>query len=733
MDAAMGLQGAGLKEPVRLTGGTVWDSLRIEEASISDRQVVRVRATWTRDRDPAPEALGVSLRGKPLGEALRSATNSGPATYQMQYDLADDTLLPETAQVMVEADGSWAEARLGGRLGPALGWFADATWTAHPDIVSALGQPQPSVLLVGELLPETGSAEWLPVANLANAVRQAGYRPVLLHFGEAAACARNVAPLLLDFDVVHHHTTALPQQGWDPSAPGALPPVDRGLAQTASAIAEACGAVMVVAVSPAGLNLLGKLPAAMQLGALLPRGFVLAPRMIFNPVPREKAAATLRGILSRVTAIVEDEGLRLELAKWLPGAPAAVLPPGVAVPPLPRLEREASVVIAIGSTAAEAVSRDMPPPKASVLVDASAPLDLLLASLARAECLVLWTDSGLPGLLARRLAGMAGVPVIGLPASPLPHTISGEAEVAALVAMLAEFRSIGTALAPEQGPSWTASGFAADLGLARPGQAPELEVPSFVSRLLSMRLDGLPGRDRVGLLVEPHQPGAVLLAAACRAVLGEDRVFARNPARGSGLRTLAEALDTGIDSLLIDLGPDRDAGTALMDRVVDCGLLPLPLTPQASWTDRQDLMQWRNREHGKVAYVGHGRAPGGADLVLAPGGAVPRADAVELSGPADPRRGRLLTLFPANDDAFWRRPPAPAIGYDRDIGAEGLSLLSGLAVRHDAVTMLALALHLGCGTVLLPDELAGHPDLADALATLQKAGVAVMPVATEAH
>ncbi|MBO1075809.1 hypothetical protein [Roseomonas marmotae] len=715
----------------RRTAEIAEDPLRIEEATLSDRSVVRIRAVWAGPAETAPRSLIVSLAGRRLGEASRSLSG-GRILYLLQQELGEDIPIHDPVRVIVEADEAWAQAMLGGRLGPARGWFADATWTAHPDVISTLSDPAPSILLVGEALPQQGAAEWLPVANLAAALRQAGYRPVLLHFGEVADCAANAAQMLLDFDVVHHHTTMLSQRGWDRSAPGALPPVDRRLVQSIAAIARACGASMVMAVSPAGLNLLSKLPEDLRRGALMARDFVLAPRMIFSPVPREKAIATLRSILSGVTAVVEDEGLRLELLKWLPGAQAAVLPPAGALP-LPQPGRDDTpATVAIGPTAAQAVAEALPATEPVVLINSTTQPDLLLAGLRRARCIVTWSDSGLPGMLAQRQAALWHLPLVGLPASPLPRMVSEEAGKAALVAMLTEFRRSGATQPAAGTPPWTATGFAAELGLAPIGAEKTEAAPIFISRLLSLRLGSLPERERTGMLVDPQQPGATFLAAACRAVLGKGHVFAQNPVPGSGLAPLTSALEAGIENMLVDLGPDRAAGMALMERVLDCGVLPLPLTPQASWADHRALVDWQHARRGQTAYIGGGLVPDDADLVLTPGTAELPADVVELAGPADPRRGRLLTLFAASEDAFWQRPPSPAIGYDRDPRATGLDILSGLAGRHEAISMLAMALHLGCSRVLLAEELAGHPLLADSLAALARAGVQVMPVAAGA-
>jgi hypothetical protein len=359
------------------------------------------------------------------------------------------------------------------------------------------------------------------------------------------------------------------------------------------------------------------------------------------------------------------------------------------------------------------------------VLDDAMPLAELAAAVAGAARLVLWSDAGVAGLVARHLAGLRGLPVVGQAPSPLPREGGEAAELAALEALLTEFAVRGTVLPPPPPPAWTAAGFAAELGLPpMAGSAPA--GGGVLAQLLAMRLHGQADRRRVGLLVEPHGAEAGLLAAAFTQLVGPGRVFAHNPAPGAGLLPLGTALQAGVDSVLLDLGEDAAAGMAAMERVLDCGLLPLPLAPQAAWTDRTGLAALRGTAAGRVAYVGPGPVPRGAELVLATGGAMlPAADAVELHGPADPRRGRLVTLFPANDDAFWRRPPPPALGYDRDPAAPGLAIDAALAVPHEAVPMLALARLLGCGRVLLPAAWRRLPALAAALAALEQAGTVV--------
>ncbi len=691
-------------------------ALRIEEASVSARGVLLVRAAW--QGPAAPAALELALDGHLLG-----TVPAGQAGRYEGWFVLEAAAAAGARQVSLRGGPGEATAAIAGRLGPTQGWFADRSWTASSDLAAALAPGAPGVLLVSDVLPRDGVARWLPVAQLAAALRQSGHRPLLLHFGALEDCQSDLATLLQQFDVVHHHATGAAPQGWDPASPGALPPVDRGLPQAVAAIAAAAGCGMAMAVSPAGLSVLGKLPPELPRGALLSRGFVLAPRMIFSPVPREKAAATLRGILAGTTLVLEDEGLRLELGKWLPATRAAVLPPLVALPAPPATTAGAApLVLAVGATAARAVAGRLPPGTAVALLDDTTPLPVLADAVARATRVVLWTDAGVGGEVARHLAGLRGVPVVGQAPSPLPQDGGGEAAVAALEALLTE----GAELPPAPLPAWTAAGFAAELGLPPADAAAPADGGGLLARLLAMRLHGQPDPRRVGLLVEPQRPDAMLLAAAFARVAGPGRVFALNPPPGAALLPLGTALQAGVDSVLLDLGEDAAAGRAAMQRVLDCGLLPVPLVPRAGWTDAAGLARLRGMAAGKVAYVGPGPVPPGAALVLATGGAaLPGADAVELQGPADPRRGRLATIFAANDDAFWRRPPAPALGYDRDPAAPGLAITQSLAVPHEAVPMLALALLLGCSRVLLPAAWRRLPALAAALAALGQAGIAV--------
>jgi hypothetical protein len=712
----------GLSRPVHAVTGF---PLRIEEASISDRGLLMVRVAWTGEPDAAPSALAVVLGGRDLGR-IGAAMVAGRRLYQGRYDLGAAT---RVARLTVASGTDEVGIAVGGRLSPASAWFADATWTADADAARVLASSMPSVLVLSDLLPSAGAALWAPVANFAAIMRQVGYRPVLLHFGTIAACGSEVARLLAHFDIVHHHGTALPQQAWDAASPGTLPPVDRALPQTIAAIAAASGAAMAVAVSPGSLNILGKLPPGLRRGALLTRDFVRAPRMIFSPVPREKAAATLRGILAGVTVILEDEGLRLELEKWLPGAPGAVLPPFVALPA--PVSHGGGHVVAVGTVAARASGQFVPMAEPVSVIDDATPLDAIYAALAEADSVAMWSDAGPPGLLVRRLAALAGVPVIGQAPSPLPHGTGEEADIAALVALMTDYRTRGTALPPEAGVAWSAAGFATELGLPVVGDGVAAGSSGLLRRLLEMRLEGVPDRAKVGLLVDPQRPEAVMFAAAFDALVGPGRVFAHHPPAGlGGILPLGRALASGIEAVLVDLGQDSGAGMALMERVLDGGLLPMPLAPRASWRDCVGLAALRGTGAGKVAYIGDGLLPAGADLLLVPGAAqVALADAVDLTDPADPRRGRLVTLFAANRDVFWRRPPAPALGYDCDAAAVGLELGTGLPVTHEAVPMLALANLMGCERIMVAAHMFREPALAAALAALSRAGVSVSPAA----
>ncbi|MBI0534679.1 hypothetical protein D9599_03730 [Roseomonas sp. KE2513] len=711
--------------------------LRVLEASVSDRLALVVRALASGEPGGAPASVEISLDGVALGSALRRSDDAGRAVYTFHKDLGG-ALSHQGGRINVTPTGlaemEPAMAPLGGRLGPASpAWFADATWTAESDVLGALENERPAVLLFGDVLPQSGAAAWAPVANLAAALREGGYRVAMLHFGEPTDCAEGVSAALRHLDVLHHHTVSVPQQAWSPEAPGSLPNVDRMLPQTLSGIAVASGAAMVIAVSATALGVLSKLPDRLPRAALLPRALVLAPRMIFSPVPREKAASTLRALLAHSTVLVDDEGLLVELAKWAPGSPAVVLPFGPALAARTTNPRGAAdTVLALGAVAAEAVRRALPATERVVLLDDRALLDDVLDALARARLVVGWADAGLVGSLAWRIAARQGVPLVGEPAAPLPPGTGTEAAIAAVMSALTAFQDSGAAAAPATGGGWDAAAFAAELGLPPLREADRPPVPAFLRRLLATRLAGLADQEGVGLLVPPRGEEAMLLARAFAELGGKGRVFARNPGAGlPGVRPISQALTSGVHTVLMDVGEDREEGLAMMERVLESGLSPLPLLPQAAWTDRAVLTGWRGARAGTTAYVGEGPVPKDADLVLAPRGSLPpRADAVELSGPDDPCRGALLTIFAANDDAFWRRPPAPAIGYDRDAAATGLGIEDGLACPHPAVPMLALARHLGCTKVLLPAGLIEEPALGPALRMLKEAGISVDAVTT---
>lgn len=728
-----------ISDPVVLmTAGREKARLDVAEASVSDRRILLVRATlWSGDM-AAPDQLTIRLGGQVVGEAMRGPQGPGRSDYVLYHDLGSAAPLEPGAQVTVGLDreGELPAVRvpLNGRLGPAAPvWFADSSWTAHPDALAALRDQCPAVLLFSDAHPQAGIAGWAPVANLANALRQGGYRTILLHYGPPEDCAGGVSAMLRHFDVVHHHTLAQPQQAWDPASPGAVPPLDRSLPGAVAAIATVSAARMVICAAPSGLGVLGKLPATLHPAALLSRDLVLAPRMIFAPVPREKAIGTLCGLLGRSTIIVEDEGQRLELLKWSLSARSAVLPLG---PALVRAALQAApagpaeAVVAVGPIAAQATRQTVPVQAPILCLDDADPLDAVLSALAQARLAVVWADAGLAGALAWQAAAARGLPLVGLPAAPLPSGSSRPAEVAALSAMITEYLAQGITARPERRMGWDAAAFVAELGLppARAGQECA-EVSATLRRLLDARLSGLEDRRGVGLLVEPQQEGAMLLARAFAAAQGKERVFARNPSPADhGIQPLSQALAAGVHTVLVEAGSDKASDAALAERVLDCGLLPLPLTPQAAWTDRAALAGWRQARAGQTAYVGPGPGPAGVDLVLVPGAETSTpSDAVELTSPEDPRRGALITLFAANADAFWRRPPPPALGYDRLPAAAGLDLEAGLACPHPAVPMLALALHLGCARIVLPADWVELAALAPALAALQAAGVAVMP------
>ena len=614
-------------------------ALRVTEASVSDRQVLRVRAMADGTAEDAPASAEVALDGVALGRALRHEEAPGRFAYLFMKELGEENRPAAGSRVTMTPDGmAPAGAALNGRLGPAApGWFADATWTASPDVLAALEDRRPAVLILADTVPEQGAQAWGPVANLAAALRLSGQRSVLLHYGLAADCESDAGEILRHVDVLHHHTLATPQRAWDPEAPGSPPAVDRSLPPAVAAIAAASAAATVIAASVTALGILGRLPAGLSRAALLPRSLVLAPRMIFAPIPREKAVVALGGLLARSTVIVEDEGLGLELSRWLPAARTAVLPPGSA--------------------------RAAPP------------------------------------------------------TGP-----TGESGIAAPVAAPPTLRA-------DPPPQFDAQGFASELGLAPASGTDAKMAPAFLRRLLALRLAGPDEREDVGLLVVPERKHAALLAAAFTALRGADRVFARHPTPAMpGVLPLSQAPGLGIRTVLMEVPEDRALAMAVMERVVNSGLSPLPLAPQAGWTDRAGLSRWRGARPGTTAYVGQGPLPVGADLLLVPGAAeVAGADAVELSGPDDPRRGALLTIFAANDDAFWRRPPAPALGYDRDDTVPGLEIEAGLAGAHPAEPMLALARQLGCARVLLPVALLQETALAPALQALEAAGVVVGP------
>ncbi|RVT90590.1 hypothetical protein EOD42_23445 [Rhodovarius crocodyli] len=711
--------------------------IEVAEASVSVDGYLCVRLRSSDGAAGLPDRLDIRVGDAALGQARLlpspdAAAGGGFLHYARLPEGWCEAPAPMLRVLLPEGGEELLRAPLSGRLTPASGaWFADATWTADADVMAVVGSSRPSVLILADVLPGSAIGSWAPVANLAAAVRLAGFRTVFVHFGARPALDAQLASLLSQMDVVHHIELQSPMQEWSSSAPGALPPIEKPLTAAIEAIAKASGCAMIVGASVASLFVLGKIAGGPARGALLSRAFVLGPRMIFAPVPREKAIAALRGVLKGVSLIVEDEGLRVELGKWMPEAPSAVLPVGPALAAaMEPAARSAEVILGIGQVAHAAMGLVAAPGLAVWNLPGSAGLTELIDALTMARFVVLSPDAGPLGALAAGLAAAQGVAVIGQPPLPLPVPAGEEAAVRLAALVEARLSAADPALAAPAS-DWSARAFASELGLfgeeERSMAGGSLGV---LKSVLATRLNGLPDKAGVGLMIEPGQPGGGLLAAAFVELCGQGRVFASNPAAVSAqAQPLSRAAQQGVHTVLIDPGPSRRDALSSAQRALDSGLMPWPLAPRATWIDRVAFTQLRGVRRGATAYIGQGPVPIEAAVVLCPGWqSLPLADVVELSGPDDPRRGRLLTMFCANSDVFWRRPPAPAAGYDRVEEASGLEIEHGVVGEHPVIAMLAAALLLGCTRVLLAEEHFREPGLARTLAAMGDAGVTIQRV-----
>ena len=134
--------------------------------------------------------------------------------------------------------------------------------------------------------------------------------------------------------------------------------------------------------------------------------------------------------------------------------------------------------------------------------------------------------------------------------------------------------------------------------------------------VLQTKLENCDEKDRVGLFIDPTQPAGIALAVAFKSVVGPGRVFVTSPTPDfpEGL-PLQQAVYRGIKTVLLDL-PNGIAAQKTVDRAIAHGVMPLPLAPRSSWADSRALAKLRDQRRGCVAYIGSGRAPDGADVIM---------------------------------------------------------------------------------------------------------------------
>ncbi|GBU19559.1 MULTISPECIES: hypothetical protein [Methylobacterium] len=594
-----------------------------------------------------------------------------------------------------------------GRIGEtSAARIADRTATraADPKMARTLG----GALVVTTRDPLGPYPAFLPAADAAAGLDAAGHAVALLHVGAATSFARSVRVLLTLAGTLHHLDAATPED--EPDTPWQLPAPDARLKEAVARLVREMRPDLVVAADPGALALVRPLAGSRRL-FLLDRAGLDAPRLIAAPVARRKLETLVRAGLAGIPVLVPSRDLAHAAEALLPGHAVEVLPPGAGLAPAPASHGE--TVLAVGEAAAAALDGLAGEARVTRL---SAETSFLRAHrlLREARALVIGSDAGPEGQALRAAARAAGLPVasdLSADAADLPLTGGPLDEPAAARLREAARRVLGagalrpSAPRPIRPPSLFAGGAEAGDERWSAGYA------TFVARALAATLAARAGHDPVGVLL----PGAVRpgdpVATACARIVGAEAVFGLP---GSGLE---RAPLSGVRTVVV-AEPDRARCRALMEDAAGLGLEPLPLLPQARPAELRRLAGLAGTGAGLVARIGEDGERHGADLLLLVGGRDAPADAVELTGPDDARRGRLATLAPATDARFAGRP-TDVTGYDRLVTGEeetGDGLPAGVSVTHPFDAMLALAAHLDCARVLIDAARAHDRPLAGSLA-----------------
>ena len=697
--------------------------LAVYEASIDETLVFRLTGKALVKTD-VPKEIQIGDQVYPL-RSYATCAQDGTIEFRLR--------LKERPSILAAKIGKQTFA-LTSRLSPIAAFqFADATVARLPDIARSLinKEPQP-VILVTTRHASMPLTHWLPIADAAMALRQAGLRVILVHYGATGDFEQSITGFLGVADVAHH--VARPQTRSSEAEPWDILRNDRDLRDALSTLVAFDEPVLVVACETTVLSATAHL-AGRRRAVLVDRIAINAPRRVAAPIARKKLTDGINAALHGVTLVAPSADLQVAAGQQFPGAQVVTLPLGLGV--LSELARNRrtpeDAIVTFGAAAGDLVKELINDgPDSTIHLDAQTSLIDLQRALGASRAVVASSDGGAPAIFAAQAARTLNLPLstdirsdieidsafcssVPVAIDELKSSLTLQPKTQRL-----EIRSVARAFTARLEVQDAVNILLHSYDVAKPTHLNRMQA--FMIRALATRYrETVAKYGRLGILLGTDYIGDIGLIRAAETIVGKDAVFVehrpRPQDRTRGLRGIDEALRLGISTVLIAKA-DAASCQLTMQRVANFGVESLPLMPQASNEDIAALEALAGYAAGSTAYLGDDRPPPQSDLTLLVGDGRIDADVIELDGADDGRRGKLATLFDATDLRFWTRPAPPAIGYNRLPGQRTRILDASISVNHRFDLMLAMARHLGCRRVIIDEKHRGDRMLAERLTYL---------------